>query len=405
MDWIDRVNNIPFKIITGDGKTYFPLYKGGEKEREYNTSSFEFINVYGTLVDRKKPQGAKYPLVFYFDGADNIEKADEFESSCEDPRQWEVTHPFYGVINGQPISIKRDDSYLNITEITVPFWESISPDYPFSNFSTKDNTMDRHRTTMYVLSVGAVTNVKFAPTDIAKQNNSLASMAGDLKTLQDNNTYAEFQNTLNEGLKAIDNLLEKPLNAIQTAQNFLDLPATYERAIQGRVAQYESIYRRLKQSIETVADKKYFEAMGGTILSLISVVSVTPITGDYILVSDVENIFNKINSLYSDYRQTLDELSVSMYDINNTYIPDATAQTELNSLINFVISNLYVIAMEAKRERIIVTTKETNIILLVHRYLGLDANDENIDTFKKMNNLYFNELFSIKKGREIRFAK
>lgn len=265
--------------------------------------------------------------------------------------------------------------------------------------------MDRHRTTMYVLSVGAVTNVKFAPTDIAKQNNSLASMAGDLKTLQDNNTYAEFQNTLNEGLKAIDNLLEKPLNAIQTAQNFLDLPATYERAIQGRVAQYESIYRRLKQSIETVADKKYFEAMGGTILSLISVVSVTPITGDYILVSDVENIFNKINSLYSDYRQTLDELSVSMYDINNTYIPDATAQTELNPLINFVISNLYVIAMEAKRERIIVTTKETNIILLVHRYLGLDANDENIDTFKKMNNLYFNELFSIKKGREIRFAK
>lgn len=405
MTWEERVKNIPFKIITGDGKIYFPLYKGGEKEREYNTSSFEFINVYGTLVDRKKPQGAKYPLVFYFDGADNIDKADEFESSCEDPRQWEVTHPFYGVIKGQPISIKRDDNSLNITEITVPFWESISPDYSFSNFSVKDNTMDKHTTVKNSLADACVQNVDFKPADISKQSEDLNVIWLDLNNSADNNTYADLQNAFNSGLKAIDKLLAEPLNAIQTVQNFLDLPATYERAIQGRVAQYESIYRRLKQSIETVADKKYFEAMGGTILSLISVVSVTPITGDYILVSDVENIFNKINSLYYDYRQTLDELSVSTYDINNTYIPDATAQTELNSLINFVISNLYVIAMEAKRERIVVTTKETNIILLVHRYLGLDANDENIDTFKKMNNIYFNELFSIKKGREIRFAK
>jgi len=403
MDWKEKIET-PFKIITGDGKTYFPLWRGGEKEREFNTSDFDFINVWGTLVVKKQPKGAKYNLVFWFDGADNIDKADEFEASCDDERQWQITHPIYGIINGQPLSIKRDDSSLNITEITVPFWESISPDYPFSNFSTKDNTMDRHRTTMYALSAG-VEMVKFKPADISSQKVALNAMASELKNLNDSLTYADFQNALNSGLKAIDGLLSEPLNAIQTAQNFLDLPATYKRAIKGRVATYESIYRRLKESIKTVADKKYFEAMGGTILSLISVISVTPITGDYILVSDVESMVNKLNQLYDDYVSTLDSFRVSIYDVNNTFTPDATAQTELNSLVNYVFSNLYYFTFGAKKERIVVVNKDTNLILLVHKYIGLDANDENIDTFKKMNNIQFNELFQIKKGREIRFVK
>lgn len=405
MTWEERINGIKFSIETGDGKVYFPLFKVAEKEKEFNVSDFEFINVHGTLVDRKKPKGGRFPLVFYFQGADNIDKADEFEASCDDPRQWTVVHPYYGTIKGQPVSIKRDDNSLNITEITVPFWESISPDYPFSNFSTKDNTMDKHRTTMYAFSLAATTNVSFAPTDISKQKVGLSTMAGELKSVQDNNTYADFQNTLNEGLKAIDGLLENPLNAIQTVQNFLDLPSTYEQAIKGRIASYEKIYWRLKESLETVADKKYYESMAGTVLALISVVSITPITGDYILVSDVENVVKRLQDLYDDYQKTLDEISISVYDINKSYSPDANAQTELNSLINYVIANLFVISFEAKRERIVVLTKDSNIILLVHRYVGLDANDENIDTFKKTNNIFFNEIFTIKKGREIRFTK
>lgn len=403
MNWEERIKT-DFSIQTGDGKLYYPLQKGGDKEREYNTSTFEFINVYGTLVDKKKPKGARYNLVFYFEGADNIDQADEFESSCEDPRQWTVTHPFYGVIVGQPLSIRRDDSYLNITEVTVPFWESISPDYPFSNFSKKDNTMDQHRKAMYALSVAAA-DVVYAPSDIQTQNASLQVMGSELTPLADNNTFADLQNALNSGLQAIDNLLSEPLNAIQQVQNFLDLPATYIRAIEGRVAAYEGIYWRLKESIETVADKKYYESMAGTILSLISVVLVTPITGDYLLVSDVEKWFDKIGFLYQDYVTTLDEISVGVNDINNSYSPDSEAQLQLNILINYSIANLYEFTFGTKRQRIVVVPNDTNVILLTHKYLGLDASDKNIDIFIETNNIKFNELFAIKKGREVKYIK
>ena len=402
MTWEEKLN-VQFKITTGDNENFYPLWRGAEKEREFNTSSFEFINVYGTLVDRKKPQGAKINLIFSFDGADHIEMSDRFETACEDPRQWTITHPIYGTIKGQPLSIKRDDSSLNITEITVPFMESISPDYPFSNFSKKDNTMDQHKKAQYAFSV--VADIQYEPADISKQTDFIQNSAQELYSLQNDNTYSDFQNALNEGLKAIDNLLDGPLNAIQTVQNFLDLPATYIRAIEGRVAAYENIYWRLKESIETLADKKYYESMAGTILSLISVVLITPITGDYVLISDVQGWLNRLSNLHNDYLRTLDSFSVDIYDVNNAYSPNAEAQTELSTLMIMTYADLYQYAFGAKKEYIVVLTKDTNVILLTHRYIGLDANDENIDTFVKTNNIKFNELFSLKKGREIKYVK
>jgi hypothetical protein len=405
MDWIDRVNDIKFSIKTGDGKTYFPLYKGGEIEREFNTSTFEFISVSGTLVDRKKPKSRKITLVFWFQGADNIDQADEFEVSCDDPRAWEVMHPFYRFISGQPISVKRDDSSLNITEVTVPFFESIDIDFPLTNYTIKDNTREKHRRVYEVSSLSAVTNVSFISADIPKLKQSILDMSGEMKKIQDGNTFSDFQNALNSGLKAIDTLLENPINAIAKIQDFLDLPATYERAIEGRIGNYENIYWRLKTSIKTLADKKYFESTGASLISSISLLLVLPRVGDYVLVSDIAEVTDKLSVIYNDYIETTDNLQSSIYDVGNSFSPDASVQSELNSLVNFTLSSLYFMSFETKRERIVITSKQTNLILLVHRYLGLDADDENIETFIKTNNLKFNELFVIEKGVEIKYAK
>lgn len=405
MTWEERINLIKFSIKTGDGKVYFPLQKGGESEREYNTSAFEFISVFGTLVDRKKPKSRVIPLVFYFTGANNIDQSNEFEESANDPRPWSVVHPFYGTINGQPLSLKRDDKDLNITEITVPFWESIDADYPVENFAIKDNTRDRHDIVYFAASQSYVTNVEFQSVDISKNAASITEMAGDMKNLQDDNTYSTFQNALNTGLKAIDRLLDDPLNAIRSIQNFLDLPSVYERAIEGRIASYENIYWRLKTSIKTLADKKYFESIGGSTIASMSLTAVNPQQGDYTLVSDVENITARILVIYNDYVQTLDEQKVSVYDVNNTYNADGALQLELNALVNITIANLYQISFDAKRERIVYTSKKTNAILMVHRYVGMDEDDQNLKDFIDANNIKLLELFSLGKGKEIRYAK
>ena len=83
MSWQERLKDIIFTIKTGDGKTFHPLWINGEKSKEFNISKYDFINVEGSFIDRKKPQSNLYPLVFYFQGDDNIEQANTFEASVD----------------------------------------------------------------------------------------------------------------------------------------------------------------------------------------------------------------------------------------------------------------------------------------------------------------------------------
>jgi hypothetical protein len=306
---------------------------------------------------------------------------------------------------GQPMSIKRDNNNLNITEVTVPFYETIELDYPFINYSPKDNTRDKHRAVLSAFTQSAVNNVEYEPIDVPKNYERMNDINAEMKKLQNDNTYSDFQNALNSGLKAIDRITAEPLNAIEKIQAFLDLPATYEQAVLGRIGSYINVYYRLKNTIQTLADKKYFESLGGSLIASIGLASVLPIDGDYYLIGDVFNVSDQFRAVYNDYVETLDRASVSIYDVNNAYSPDPVAQLELNSLVNYTLSNLYNLSFEAKRERIVVVPEKTNVILLAHKYLGLDVDDENINIFVKTNNIKLAELFSIDKGREIKYAK
>lgn len=404
MSYYDQIDNTSFSIETGDGMLFFPNWKGGTKETEYNTSMFDFISVTGTLVDRKKPRSPFFDLVFYFQGEDYLDVAKNFEISAADSRPWIVTHPIYGEISGQPLSLKRDDSNLNIVEITVPFWKSIQAEYPFTNFNIKDNTREKRKELYALSALSYVTNNPVAPADIPDMQESIVDISGAMKSMQDNSTYAEFQNQLNKGLKAIDNLLDDPFEAIQQVQAFIDLPTTYVQVLESRMAAYESIYTRLKTTIKTVANKKYFETASASVIASMSVVLINPIQGDYVLVSDVFKASQRLAKMYSDYRATLDSVSVSAYDVNNYFSPDASVQSELSSLVQYTIANLYKLSFDAKREKIIFVDKDTNPILLVHRYIGLDNDDMNLANFVKTNNIKLRELFLVKKGREIRIT-
>ena len=301
------------------------------------------------------------------------------------------------------MSIKRDDTALNTTEITVPFYETIELDYPFVNYSPKDNTREKHRQVLE--SFGTIDLPFDDALDIPKNQDRVFQIQAEMKGLADSDTYSDFQNALNTALKAIDKTTSNPLEAFRQIQGFLDLPATYERAVLARVGSYFNVYYRLKTSIETLSDKKNFEALGGTLIASMGLAMVLPVVGDYFLMADVFRMTDKLKEIYNDYLTTLDSLQVSIYDVNNAYAPSPESQANLQSLVNYTLANLYALSFETKRERIVYVDKKTNVILLSHRYLGLDVDDENIDIFIKTNGITLNELFSIEKGREIRYAK
>ncbi len=99
--------------------------------------------------------------------------------------------------------------------------------------------------------------------------------------------------------------------------------------------------------------------------------------------------------------QTIDNASVSIYDVENAWQPNAIVQSQLYDMVVFTVANLFNLGFDSQQERVVYTEKETNLILLVHRYLGMDVNDENLERFRQINQIKMNENFKIRKGRKI----
>ena len=91
---------------------------------------FNFPGVSGSLVSRRLPKGRRYALELYFQGEDNTTIADAFETSADDPRPWTLSHPLYGQLTVQPLSLSFDNSKMNSTRVTGTVVETITDQYP-----------------------------------------------------------------------------------------------------------------------------------------------------------------------------------------------------------------------------------------------------------------------------------
>lgn len=403
MSWNDKLDNIKFSIKTGDGKEYFPLLIITEKSLDFNTNTYDFINVPKSLVERKQPKSSKYPLKFYFQGADCIEQSEAFEQSAKDNRYWTVTHPFYGVVKGQPISMSRNDSSFNTTEINVDFWESIVFDFPKSNLSIQDNTLVRNESVMGAATSSYSSRVKPQARDIQENKQSNLVVAKSFENVQTAETNVDYQNKLAKAQKSSNNLLANPNIAILDAQALLSGPSLYDVELKPRINAYITAFKSLIKIFKTPADKLFFESQGASALSNLCLTSVNYQFGvDYLTVSDVESVVSSISENYALYVSLLDENSTSNYTVENSYQPYPVLQSELYDLVMYTISNLYQLAFEAQQERIVYLEKDSNLILLTHKYLG-KATDENIMLFKTINNISMNENFKLKKGRKIKY--
>lgn len=403
MSWIDKLENVQFSIKTGDGNEFFPLWKSGETSLEFNTNAYDFIDIEKSLVERKKPKSSKYPLTFWFQGADCIEQSERFIQSAKDNRYWTVTHPFYGIIKGQPISISRNDANYNVSEITVDFWETIIFDFPKSNLSVKDNTLVK-RESVQLKAVDSYANrVKPETKDIQKLKDSNLVTAKQFETLQNDETNIDYQNQISKANKSANSLLKNPNQAILDAQTIVSQPSLLDTKIKPRLNAYESAFDNLKRLFKTSSDKYFFESQGASIIANLCLTSVNYQFGvDYVTVPELEYSSSLILKLYNSYLNSVDSNITSVYDVDNNYQPYAVLQNELYNLVMYTVSNLYSLAFEAQQERIVIVEKDTNIVLLCHRYYGI-ANDENLETFKAINNIKLLENFKIKKGRKIKY--
>lgn len=405
MTWIDKIDN---KLIlkTGDGKEYTLDFIASGYDKSFNTSSFEFPGIQGTLVKRSKSKGRASDLSIFFQGEDHIDQAEKFEKSSEDSRHWIMTHPYYGQLNIQPTSIKRDDTKLNITFYSISWIETIVDESPKTTIDSKDQIIVQKEITdqAFIDSYDEKGDSKVGA-NLQKVNET--NYLKGVKAITDPIDGQNYFNAFKKASGFINTIILTPLSAMREIQNFVNAPALFKSGIEDRIGTLTNQYTTLQQSLGGItnrAGKKTFELYGGANIAAQALAVSSPLSTDFKNRTSVSKIISKIVLSYDTYLSDLDSLqTLNGGSGDSAYIPDFNALNNLDLLINFALSSLYNASLNANQERIIIIDSDTDLISLSFKLYGSDPFDENLNKLIENNELGLNDFLIIKKGRSISY--
>jgi hypothetical protein len=395
-----------YRITTGEGSVFQVLWKNAEKSYEFNVAQFEFIETPGTLVDRREVKGRTFPLEIYFQGDNHLVESSRFEVATLDKRAWFVEHPLYGNINVQPISLTFNNSEsISYTKITGSLIETIVNGGLVVSESPIDVIEELNSESLEVGSL-AFSTVEPNPASMSANVDVLYEQG---KTVSKSQIESEdYFNKFNSAQAAILNATNEPLAAIREVQTVIETPARFVVSVQNRIqlliSQFTSLNNsiiNLLQSNISLADKVLFENNAGPLVGAIALAAGLPVGTDYQNRNGVISVINDLVNTYNSYVGTLDNLRSGVPGNPNTYTPNSDYQNLLNSLINFTVSNLFNIALNARQERNFILTDDDNLISLSHRFYGPSINDNNLNEFRLINNIGLSEILGLKKGRTI----
>lgn len=405
MSWITRIQN-DLIIRTGDGKTYRPSWLNAGKGVEYNVAEFDFVGVRGTLVKRHQPKGRKFPIELYFHGEDHLDTAEAFEQSANDPRPWVLSHPFYGQLSVQPSALAFDNTAYNVTKITGTLLETLSRTYPQPVQVPQDQIAEQYATANASLSAAYGNNVTPGTADISQMQSTTAALYDGAVKSVDEAFAPSYFNAFKNAQAAIANGTAYPLEAAQKMQALITAPSLFATTAQQRVTLLQDSYISLRTALITgltKAQKFLFHANAGATITAMVQSAATPMPGDYGNRNDALEMIENLLGYYDQYLTDLDNLQSANGGNPDSFLPDAQAMQDLSQLVSLTISNLYDIALDGKQERSIVLEKDSNWILLAHRFYGLDAADENIETLIANNNAGLSEMLEVKKNRLVTY--
>lgn len=402
MSWIEQITT-DFIITCGDGKQYRPAWLNAYKAKEYNVAEFTFPEIEGSLVKRGRAKGRKYNLELYFQGENHLDASNDFEVSADDPRPWVVIHPFYGRITVQPLSITFDNSRYNTTQIRADVIETITEDNPKGTTNPVDQVLSYKEglDETAIASLNDDIELNTANSNVIAVNNELIYNEAR-KSIDIDIDFQEYSNLFNEAQSKLLDTSSDPLSTLRSVQALINKPGQFSTAVQNRIESIVNQLSLLKNSLgidSTRDQKKIYECNASGLVS--SMISTSVTDAEYPDRTAIIDTIEIILSSYDNYLSTLDSVQTDDNGTIDSFIPDPDIQIQLNSLVILGVITLFGFIAESRQERRIFIEQDSNIIILIHRFYGLDIEDERINEFIRVNNITLNEYLQIKKGREI----
>jgi hypothetical protein len=412
MSWIDDIEGIEMIITTGNGVGYTVQYFTSTIARgmDFNVSEFQFINKKGTLVKRGEPRGKRYDIQFMFVGDDCVTRSKKFAKDAEDRDAWTIIHPYYGGLVVQPISLTFDDTVLNVSKVTGTIVETNEEGISAPKLINVANSATSVNTSIAGGTVTAIPELSTSNITTLSTNNTTLydTIKGKLNSLQEN--LDRFNVAYNNAMAFLNPLIYSVLDIATSTQSLLMAPAYFIASVNNRVLMFKDMLSMLDDMVEgilamynipTKSSKALYELYGSTAIAGLCVSATTEVGEAYTYRPDVVAMIDTIVTEYNRYIANLDTLQSSYGGELDSYIPNADSIGALTRLVHSAITQLLIIANNAKQERVIFVTEPTNPIVLTWELYGMSLDDSTLDLFIKSNNIGKYELIDIPVGRRI----
>ncbi len=405
MSWIDDIQT-KLEITLGDGKTFTPIWDNSRFQLEFNVSSFEFPNLSGTFIQRRRQKGKQFELNLYFTGESNLDASQSFLVSAQDSRSWKFKHPYYDnkIIVCQPISaIQFDRSNHNVTSVKVTVQESTVGKQVLSSESKVD-TVKANFTITQQVSITLISSLKVRDLSVfASELN--AYNTGYSKRIETANEAQRFNNLYKSARSKLSTINVNLSEALQSIQAVAQYPHSLSSSVFNRANYLIAEYSRSRTYILALPDfssnaKRQFEMLCGNLISALMVNAVT--NYKYTTKSDVSAMVALLIANWNQYVMDLDTIQDIQYDVTDSYAPNALYLIKMEELFANTIGALETIGLGAKQEFEVDLLEDSDPINLTFKFYGGNV-DDNLETFIEANKLSLVEHLWIKKGRRVKY--
>ena len=379
MSWKDRLQEIPYTIVTGDGKEWFPQFTKSIVELTFNTRDFLYVDERGTYVKRKEAQGESFPIEFLFEGDDHVETFLAFKESSKDNRSWTLKSPYFDDIIVQPISLRFENVY-NITTVTGQVKETLPVQLPEDQLDLTNDIEE----SIVAVNNNVISSVQ--PSSVANTKTSINAIETNYNSLPNTNEQVTaLKDKVRECVNFATSVLEKPVQFNDSVKALIRFPLDVENETKTSLLNCQNAINDLVLLAST--DPGLFDLHSTVLLTSSMELA---IKGNYNTRQEVVDSQNILVSMYETQRDAFE---------SNVYEPNNIAGFDLSVILAKTLGRLNEIAFNAKQERSIIAEYDASPIIFCHRFYG--TSDKNLERFIRENNLTLDEHIQIKQGREL----
>ena len=411
MAWNDRLK--PAAYTSPSGVRIEFQYENIQRQRTKNTSSFDFPDARGTLVQDCGSSSHRFPIRIFFSGPNYDLEADQFEAAVFEQGFGKLELPLYPKKDVVPFGdfVRRDDlkTAANQAVIQMTFYETVLNVYPVdqSDPSTEmtlaTNKLNSAMAEQYA-NVLDTSNEGLIAKMTNKVNDTLDVVESNLQTLADAQADVQKQfNEINQSInRSVDVLIRDPLNLAFSTVQLIQSPARSAALIADRLEGYAQLASDIVSPTSTTPYDEGFDASNSNDFHTDDLTVSSAVSGSVISVQNNEfetktgaiEAAESVEILFDKYVQWRDTNfgSLNQIDTGESY-------QALQKLVALAVGYLIQVSFTLKQEKRLVLARDRNIVELAGELYG--EIDEKLDFLINTNNLSGSQILELKAGTSI----